>query len=271
MSDVQLRKRLRIRKILIASVLVFLVAIGLTYYTYQSETTWQTYLSEKSQESSLASQVNSLQVANQDLLNVIEDNGKQLVSFSEDKIRYIDLASTISAKHNVRINKLSVSDVWQEGEMSGMTASIEVEGAFEGVCDFVDEYCGTKYTNRINIVSCRPTGRYAWLTRTIDGMKVLGWFDTTMDEQMFEQQTKRMEAERRAALQAAGLPVENETDDIPMNYVPIYNPETGQIVDYATGKILTQEELDEMPISLDTMFSDKPYKVYLVVDFLGRT
>ncbi len=270
MSDVQLRQRLIIRRIVIAAVLIFAAALGLFYYTYSSDNTWQTYLSEKSQESSLEGQVAALQATNNELLATIEENGKQLVSFTTDKLKYIDLASELSLRHNVRINKLAVSDVWNEGEMSGMTASIEVEGAFEGVCDFVNEYCGTKYTNRVNIVSCRPTGRYAWLARTIDGQKVLGWFDTTVDEQMFEQQTKRIDAERRAALQAAGLPYESDVDDVPINYVPIYNPDTGQIVDFSTGKILTQEEIDEIPISLDTMFSDKPYKIYLVVDFLGR-
>ena len=270
MSDIQLRQRLIIRRLLIASVLVFLVAMALTYYTYTTETEWQTYLSEKAQEKSLESQVAGLTATNNELLATIEENGKQLISFSDDKIRYIDLASELSLKYNVRINRLAVSDVWDEGEMSGMTSAIEVEGAFESICQFIDEYCGSKYTNRINVVSCRPSGRYAWLTRNIDGTKVIGWFDTTEDEQRFEQQMKEMDAERRAALQQAGIPVENEPNEIPINYVPVYNPETGMIVDFATGKVLTQEELDGMPITLDTMFSAKPLKVYLVVDFLGR-
>lgn len=270
MSDEQLRRRLIIRRILFVSVLLFLFSIGLIYYSYKTESEWQTYLSEKSQESSYQSQIQSLTAANNNLIATIEENGKQLVSFSEDKIKYINLASDLSLTYNVRINKLSVSDVWDEGEMSGMTTAIEIEGGLSNIRGFIDEYCGTKYTNRVNVISCRPTGRYAWLTRNIDGNKVIGWFDTAVDEQMYERQMQQIKAEERALLQQQGIIQEEEQEPIPLQIVPVYDPETGTIVDLKTGIALTQEQIDEIPITIDTMFSDKPMKVYLVIDFLGR-
>lgn len=269
MSDEQLKRRLVIRRILFVSALLFLASIGLIYYTYSTETEWQTYLSEKSQESSYQSQIATLTASNNNLIATIEENGKQLVSFSEDKIKYINLASDLSLTYNVRINKLAVSDVWDEGEMSGMTTAIEVEGGMSNIRGFIDEYCGTRYTNRVNVISCRPTGRYAWLTRSIDGNKVIGWFDTSADEQMYERQMQQIKAEERALLQQQGI-ITEEKDPIPLQIVPVYDPETGTIVDLKTGVALTQEQIDEIPITIDTMFSDKPMKVYLVIDFLGR-
>lgn len=271
MSDEQLRKRLKIRRILIGSVLILLCACGLMYYTYSTTDDWQSYLDEKAQEATYATQVNMLTETNNQLLSTIEENGKKLISFSEDKIRYINLTSELSLKYSVRINKLAVSDVWNEGEMSGMTTAIEVQGSLTNVKDFLAEYCGSNYTNRVNVVSCRPLGRYAWLTRTIDGNKVIGWFDTTIDQDMYTRQLNQLEIEERNLLAAQGIEVEVERDPIPIQLVPVYDPETGVIKDLVTGVELTQEQLDEMPISVDTMFAEKPIRIYLVVDFLGRT
>lgn len=268
MSDAQLQQRLAIKHRLIIAALLFVAAVALFYYRTYTEPAWSQYQFEKQQEASLQSQVDSLTSANSQLMATIEENGKQLVSFSEDKIKYINLASDLSAEHSVRINKLTVSDVWQEGEMSGMTTTIEVEGSLPDVRAFVEEYCGVNYTNRINVVSCRPAGRYAWLQRDIDGNKILTWFDLADDNALYQDLQNQADALQAQANAEFGIPAVTADPSLLENY--IYDPATGTFTDPDTGHVLTQEELDATPITLDKMFAPVSTKAYLVIDFLGR-
>lgn len=270
LSDEQLKRRMAIRHTLLGSVLLFLAALGMLYFRYSTASDYNTYTAQKSQESTIQQQVDSLTAANNQLLATIEENGKELVSFTEDKIKYINLASELSLKHSVRINKLVVSDVWQEGEMSGMTTSIEVEGPLSDVRAFVESYCGTDYTNRINVVSCRPSGRYAWLSRTIDGEKVLSWFDLGEDIAMYQEQRDEEEALAKQQGQEFGIPVAATDTTTSTGGAPIYDPEAKVFKDPSTGLVIPQEVIDSTPITLDKMFADQPMKVYLVIDFLGR-
>lgn len=269
MSDEQLKRRMAIRHTLLGSALLFLAALGMLYFRYSTAADYNTYTAQKSQESTIQQQVDSLTSANNQLLATIEENGKELVSFTEDKIKYINLASELSLKHSVRINKLVVSDVWQEGEMSGMTTSIEVEGPLSDVRAFVESYCGTDYTNRINVVSCRPSGRYAWLSRTIDGEKVLSWFDLGEDIAMYQEQRDEEATLAKQQGQEFGIPVA-DIDAGVAEVMPVYDPEAKVFKDPSTGLVIPQEVIDSTPITLDKMFADQPMKVYLVIDFLGR-
>ena len=267
MSDAQLKQRLIIKHRLIIAGLLLVVAVGLLYFKYSTDSTWAQYQSDKQQESVVQSNVDSLNATNAQLMATIEENGKQLVSFSEDKIKYINLASDLSLEHSIRINKLTVSDVWEEGEMSVMTTSIEVEGSRSNVRAFVEEYCGANYTNRINVVSCRPSGRYVWLQREVDGEKVLNWFDLSQDEALYESLMKQQQKEENAAGSEFGIPQVQENAQTP-SYT--FDPDTSSFIDTVTGEVISPEVLDETPITLDKMFSDRPMKVYLVIDFLGR-
>lgn len=271
MTDEQLNRRIAIKRLLIVAAILILVSCGLFYFRISTEGQVQLYHQQKSQEASVQAQVEQLTSANNQLMATIEENGKELVSFSEDKIKYINLASELSLEHNVVINKLTVSDVWQEGEMSGMTTSIEVEGQLTDVRAFVEEYCGVNYTNRINVVSCRPSGRYVWLSRGIDEQKVLSWFDLSEDEALYQEQLEQQEAEEYRANQEFGLPVAQDPAEAPtLAGEIIYDPASDTYIDSLTGSILTQDELEETPITLEKMFADAPMKVYLVIDFLGR-
>ena len=270
MNDAQLRNRLIVKRLLLASFAFFVAGMLLTVYRINTSAEYTTHLQQISQESTVQAQIDSLTANNSQLLLTIEENGKELVSFSEDKIKYINLASELSLMNNLRINKLTVSDVWQEGEMSGMTTTVEIEGTLSNIRAFVDEYCGTKYVNRVSVVSLRPTGRQAWLVRNIDGDNVLGWFDLTEDNQMYLNQMKEIEAQDRIILQQYGINVD-KGDKVGLQIVPVYNPETNQFTDATTGLVLSQEDLDEIPLTLDMMFVEKPMKAYLVIDFLGRS
>lgn len=269
MSDEQLRQRLIIKRRLILSGVLLLLSAAIVYFWIRTNPEWSQYQFEKDQESSIQAQIDSLTAANNQLLATIEENGKELVSFSEDKIKYINLASELSLRHSVRINKLTVSDVWQEGEMSGMTTAIEVEGDLSNVREFIDEYCSTNYTNRINVVSCRPSGRYTWLQRGIDGQNVLGWFDLSVDDALYKDLQSQIEAERMQQNTEAGIPVASSIED-DLAIAVYWDPELGSFINAATGEMVSQEELDETPITLDKMFAPVPMKVYLVIDFLGR-
>lgn len=269
MSDAQLKQRLVIKHRLIIACVLLLVALGLFYFRYVTEAEWVQYQSDKQQEEVLQSQVDMLTQQNSQLTATIEETGKELVSFSEDKIKYINLASDLSLKHSIRINKLTVSDVWTEttlSDMSVMTTTVEVEGSLSNVRAFVEEYCGTNYTNRINVVSCRPSGRYVWLQRKVDGEKVLNWFDLTEDEELYQELMDEEEDAAGASGSEFGIPVVQE--DSTANYV--YDEETGSFIDQTTGLPVDPETLDITPITLDKMFADWPMKVYLVIDFLGR-
>ena len=270
MSDEQLKRKSSIKKILILSGVLLLASVMLMYFRYATNASYQTYQSQKAQEGSVRDNVMVLSNANSELLVIIEENGKELVSFSEDKIKYINLASELSIQHGVTINKLTVSDVWNEGEMSGMTTSIEVEGDLTAVKEFIEDYCSTEYTNRINVVSCRPAGRYAWLERGIDGENALTWFDLGPDQAMYEEQ-ENVSSSGLLQLQAPdgdfGLPITNMSElDLPYTY----DAATGKFVYSGTSVAVDQDTLDETPITLEKMFADSPMKAYLVIDFLGR-
>lgn len=244
MTDAQVMRRKAIKQRLTISALLVVVALGLGYFRYSTEATYTAYKSDKAQESQLEQQLQTLENTNNTLLQTIEENGKQLVSFSEDKIKYINLASSLSLKHKVRINKLTVSDIWQEGEMSGMTTTIEIEGNYSDVKQFVDAYCSSEYTNRINVISCRPSGRFAWLQRDIDGETILSWFDLGADIELYNKYQEDLMYLARQR-QEAGLDGEHLIDE------PTYDDE-------------------KTPITLAKMFKEEPVKVYLVIDFIGR-
>ena len=269
MSDFQLRQKAFIQKVLVSCAILLLLSAGLFYFRYTTGFDYNTYVSQISQEPGVQKQIDTLTKVNNDLMLKIEENGKQLVSFSEDKIKYINLASELSIKHTVRINKLLVSDVWADGVMSGMTTTIEVEGSLGSIQSFIDEYCGVNYTNRISVVSCRPSGRYAWLKRTIDGDKVLSWFDLSEDNNLYNSLHKEKEQAIKNKFDEFGIPA-NLDSLISNNSGYAYNEATGRFYDIKTGLEVDQEVLDETPLSIEKMFADKDLKVYLVIDFLGR-
>lgn len=246
MTDEQLHVRMINKRIIIVAILLLFISGGLFYYWYSHASDIAAYEQQKSRESSLQQQVTQLESTNNSLRGTIEQTGKELVSFSEDKIKYINLASKLSDENDVQINKLTVSDVWDEGQMSGMTTTIEVEGPLDNVRNFVNSYCGINYTNRINVVSCRPVGEYPWFSRTIDGERALRWLDLT------EEQTKYdvLQREERSKLAQAAMEAG----------IPSALPES----------VIQQQEEEERPITLSKMFEEKTFKVYLVIDFLGR-
>jgi len=269
MSDEQLRLKAAIKRRLLLAGLMLLLCCGMVYFRYSTEEEWQMYCAEKQQEAGVQSQISSLEAANAELLETIESNGKELVSFTDDKIKYINLASQLSMKNNVVINKLIVSDVWTEGEMSGMTTNIEVQGSLSDIRQFVESYCSTQYTNRVNVVSCRPLGRYPWILRTIDGERVLAWFDISHDELLQE------ELENTAATSSdnSQLPAGFAMPEIPQPESQLsysYDEETGKFYWDGTTVEVDQETLDETPINLEKIFANNTMKAYLVIDFLGR-
>lgn len=269
MTDEQLKRKADIKKILLISGFLLLLSGCLFYFRIRTQPELDFYNQQKMQESSVQMQVDALTSSNAELMAVIDENGQELVSFTEDKIKYINLASQLSLENQVRINKLVVSDVWQEGEMSGMTTTLEVEGELLNVKDFLDQYCGSNNINRINVVSCRPTGRYAWLDRNIDGDNVISWFNLGPDEAMYiEQQQEEQAAIYQSQSQADfGLPI-TFVDDTDMGYS--FDESSGRFYYNGTSVEVPQEILDETPITLEKMFADTPIKAYLVVDFLGR-
>lgn len=269
MTDEQLKRKADIKKILFGSGLLLLLACGLLYFRWSTTPEVDAYKAQKAQEANVQSQVSTLNTANAELMAVIDENGQELVSFTEDKIKYINLASQLSLSHQVRINQLSVSDVWQEGEMSGMTTTIEVEGELTDVKEFIEEYCSTNYTNRINVVSCRPTGRYAWIARNIDDNSVISWFNLGPDEAMYieQQQQEQAEAYQNQSQAEFGLPI-TFVEESDLSYS--YDPNTGKFLYNGTSVEVPQSVLDETPITLEKMFANNLIKAYLVIDFLGR-
>lgn len=260
MTDEQLRVRMINKRIITVALLLFVISAALVYYWIYTQSDVDTYRALKARESGLNTQIQSLESENAALRATIDQTGKELVSFSENKIKYINLASSLSQQCGVQINKLSVSDVWDEGQMSGMTTSIEVEGTIENIKDFISSYCGTNYTNRINVVSCRPAGRYPWLKRTIDGDKVLTWFDLGDEQSLYDDYVRQERQQISQAMQEAGIgvgAVDSEGNPI----------DVGELL----GQILPSEgEEDTAPITLASMFAPKVYRVYLEIDFLGR-
>lgn len=206
MSDEQLHRRMINKRMIAVAILLILISCGLWYYYYSTSSVVTTYSAQKSQESSLQSQLSSLESTNASLRETIEQTGKELVSFTDDKIKYVNLASELSENHDVSIGKLTVSDVWTEGQMAGMTVAIEAEGTLSAITDFVNDYCNLKYTNRINVVSCRPVGRYPWMTRGIDGELVLDWFDLSSEFALYDQQQRELLETMQNAANEAGIP-----------------------------------------------------------------
>ena len=246
MTDEQLHVRMINKRIIIVAILLLLLSGGLFYYWYKHASDITTYEQQKAREVTLQQQVNQLEEANNALRGTIEQTGKELVSFSEDKIKYINLASKLSDENDVQINKLTVSDVWDEGQMSGMTTTIEVEGPLDNVRNFVNSYCGINYTNRINVVSCRPVGVYPWFSRGIDDNRALTWLN--LDEEQTKYDT--LQREERAQLSQAAMEAG----------IPSALPDS----------IIQEQDEEERPITLSKMFEEKTFKVYLVIDFLGR-
>ena len=243
MTDEQLHVRMVNKRMIIIAFLLLLISGLLGYYYYSTSSDVANYATQKSKESSLKQQVDSLEAANATLRATIDQTGRQLVSFSEDKIRYINLASEMATAHSVEIDKLTVSDVWDEGSMAGMTTTIEVEGTLSAIKEFINGYCGLNNTNRINVVSCRPIGRFPWLSRTIDDQLVLEWMDLSHEEALY---TDLLRSERREMTEAAteaGIPI---------------------------ADLALDGSQPEIPITLDQMFGDQDFKIYLVIDFLGR-
>ena len=243
MTDEQLHVRMINKRMIIVAFLLLMISAGLGYYYYSTGSDVVNYAAQKSKEAGLQSRVEALESANAQLRATIDQTGRQLVSFSEDKIRYINLASEMATEHSVEIDKLTVSDVWDEGSMAGMTTTIEVEGTLSAIKEFINGYCGLNNTNRINVMSCRPVGRFPWLSRTIDNELVLDWMDLTYEQSLYVDLLRSERREMTEAATEAGIPV-------------------------------ADLELDgaqpEIPITLDQMFGDQDFKIYLVVDFLGR-
>lgn len=265
MSDEQLRRRKSLIRLCIVSLVLNLLAGGLGYYHYTTAPQLESYDNEIRQIDNIKEQVNRLTEDNNVLMARIESSGEELVSFTEDKIRYINLASQLSQRYTVTINQLMVSDVWVEGDVSGMTTMIEIEGKLDKVRDFLSEYCGVNNVNRIRTISCRPSGRYAWLARNIDGKQVISWFDLEDDQAIHEEISAAEDA------QSAGAGQSILTGMSTMFYEQyMYNERTGRFEYLLTGEEVPQEVLDKTPITLEKMFADQVVKVYLVVDFLGR-
>lgn len=242
MTDEQLHLRMINKRIIAFAVFLLFVTAELLYYWYANGDVVKFYQSQKREEASLQSELISAENLNNQMRDTIEQTGKELVSFSEDKLKYINLASSLSDKHSVTIDKLSVSDVWSEGAMAGMTTEIQFQGKLSNVKNFINDYCSTNYTNRITVVSLKPMERYPWLSRSIDGKIVLDWFD--LEYEQYLQKGSDADAKRKLTeeLYEAGM-----LDQVP------------------------SEEEEEVPISTAQMFSEKTYTVYMKIDFLGRS
>lgn len=242
MSDQQLHRRMVSKRLLIVSVLLILLGCGLYYVKIYYDPTLAAYRSQKAQEQGLQSQITALQADIAQKTATIEETGKQLVSFSEDKIKYINLASELAGKYDVNINELSVSDVFNQGQMSLMTTVVEVQGNLEGVRGFISEYCNQNYTNRITKISMRPDDRYQWMHRYIDDLLVLPWFDLDAEKQLWEEENAEAIRQQQQEILNAG------------------------------GTVADLEAFNQRvhSITLDDMFKSYTFKLYLQIDFLGR-
>ncbi len=242
MTDELLHKRMIAKRLIIVAVVLLVLSIGLFYFKVTEQPEIDAYNAQIAQEAGLQSTIKSLQDVNSQLNATIEQNGKKLVSFSEDKIVYTVRASEEAEKWGVTITKLQVSNIWVEGQMSGMTTRIEIEGNLDAVRGFVSEYCDTEHTNRITTISCRPIGRYPWMSRDIDNNLVIDWFNLDEEFKNFENMSDQQREEFLLELQAAG-----------------YNPILGD-----DGSISVK------PLTIEEMFKDFTFKLYLEVDFLGQ-
>lgn len=245
MSDQQIHRRMMSKRLLIISVLLVILGCGLYYVKIYFDPSLASYRSQKSQEAGLQSQITSLQGTISNMSQTIEETGKELVSFSEDKIKYVNLASELSTKYDVTITELSVSDVLSQGQMSMMTTVVEVEGDLEGVRGFISEYCGQNYTNRITKISMRPYGEeQSWTKRYIDELTVLDWYSEAMQEerQLWEEENQEAIRQQQQDILNAGGSVSD--------------------VNALNGK--------RHSLTLDDLFKNYTFRLYLQVDFLGR-
>lgn len=235
MTDAQMANRIKVRNTLIAAFVLLLVSIGLFYFWFKTKPVWERYQSEKAQEVTLQSDIDALVQETNDMRTIIEQSGIELISFTEDRTKYINLASSLSTKYGVHISKLTVSDVWSEGQMSVITTDIELEGELSNINKFLTEYCGGQNINRLRAISLRPKDRYPWFTRTIDGVQVLSWFNLDSEEENYKNYIASLKGD---------------------------DPEKEE----ATAE---QKNIDY--ITLNDMFSDKTMKAYYTIDFLGRS
>ena len=242
MTDEQLHRRLIAKRLLIIAVLLLLAAAGLLYYRSTQLPALAQYRSLRAQEASLEQRVQQLQNDNASKQSIIEENGRTLVSFAEDRNVFVSRASDLAVSNGVVVTELSVSSVWSEGSMAGQTARVEVEGSLAGVRGFISQYCDPSVTNRITHISCRPKEDYPWMARYIDELQVLKWLDLTAEEQKYASEVQELYRQQQQEILNGGGSVENLIDP------------------YAT----------EPSITLDDMFKDFTFKLYLEVDFLGR-
>lgn len=240
MTDEQLHRRMISKRLLIISAFLILLGAGLLYFRSTKIPELNAYRSAKAQESGLQSKVSSLQADIASKTNTINENGKQLVSFTEDKIVFINRASELATEHGVEMNEISVSDVWTEGQMSGMTTRVEVEGTLAGVRGFISNYCNVAYTNRITNVSCRPSDKYPWMYRYIDDLKVLQWLDLSEEEDKFKTEEQEYRRQQQQEILNNG------------------------------GSVSDTSNQEDRSITLDDMFKQFTFKLYIQVDFLGR-
>lgn len=242
MTDEQLHRRLISKRLLIVAIILLLASAGLLYYRSTRLPELESYKAAKAQEAGLQAQVQQLQTDLSSKTATIEENGKHLISFSEDNTVFVNRASTLASKYSLGMNSLSVSGVWNEGTMAGMTAQVEVQGTLDGIRGFISEYCDPNYTNRIISVACRPDEDYPWLSRYIDDLNVLDWLDLTAEFEKYA----------------------NEEDEL--------RRQQGQEILNNGGTILdiTTEEDTNRALTLDDMFKQFTFNLYIEVDFLGR-
>lgn len=242
MTDEQLHRKLVAKRLIIVAVILLIAAGGLLYYRSTNLPALAQYRSLKAQEASLEGQVQQLQTDNAAKQAIIEENGRSLVSFSDDQNVFVTRATDLALQNGVKVTELSVSSVWSEGSMSGQTARVEVEGSLGGVRGFVSQYCDPTVTNRITHISCRPTDDYPWMSRYMDQLNVLGWLDLKDEEAKFA--TELQDYYRQQNQQAL-----NEGESV-MQFV--------------------DPNATRPSITLDDMFKDFTFKMYIQVDFLGR-
>lgn len=217
-----------IQRLLTVAATCSVLSICAGAYIYNTNSIVDEYNRSVEEAKNLQKEADSLKQQNDILLATIEEANSELASFSEDKIALINEASSLSEQCNVSINKLTVSDVWQEGQTHGMTVDIEVVGDLKDIYNFYSNYCSS--TNRVISVSARPSERFPWVQRDLDGNQILSWFDLTAEQEA---------------------------------YIP--NVITGSGED-----IFTPSTAEPETISLNELFADKEFKVYFHLDFLGR-
>lgn len=139
MTDEQLHRRMISTRLLIVAVVLLLAAAGMLYYRSYRQPELVNYRSLKAQEEGLQNTITSMQSEVASRQASIDQNGQQLVSFSEDRNVFVTRAAELAQTCGVGMPKFSVSKEWNEGSMGGMTVQIEIEGGIEGIRNFL---CG---------------------------------------------------------------------------------------------------------------------------------